>query len=283
MTGAPSVAAAWRTIRDRFAAAGIGTAALDARLLAQHALGVDTTAFIMAETDPASEPFLVALEALSRRRLAGEPVARIVGRQEFYGRDFALNGATLVPRPETEMLVDFALAHMGTGARVLDLGTGTGCIVLSILAERADARGIGIDLAPEAVAMAQANARALGVADRFIAMAGDWYEPLDPAERFDCIVSNPPYIETQAVAGLAREVRDFDPALALDGGPSGLDPYAIIANGALARLTRGGAIALEIGASQGAAVREIIENAGFSQVEVHADLAGHDRMVTARA
>jgi release factor glutamine methyltransferase len=131
--------------------------------------------------------------------------------------------------------------------------------------------------------MAQANARALGLADRFIAMAGDWYKLLDPAERFDCIVSNPPYIETQAVAGLAREVRDFDPALALDGGPSGLDPYAIIANGAFARLTPGGAIALEIGASQGAAVREIIENAGFSQVEVHADLAGHDRMVTARA
>jgi hypothetical protein len=121
VTGAPSVAAAWRAIRDRFAAAGIDTAALDARLLAQHALDVDTTAFIMAETDPASEPFLVALEALSRRRLAGEPVARIVGRQEFYGRDFALNGATLVPRPETEMLVDFALAHIGAGARVLDL------------------------------------------------------------------------------------------------------------------------------------------------------------------
>lgn len=278
----PTIGQAWRVLRDRFAAAGLPNCALDARLLTRHVLGLDETGLILAERDPISEHDHAALDALAARRLGREPVARILGVQEFYGLPFALNGATLVPRPETELLVDFGLAVLRErmAVRLLDLGTGTGCIALALLANLPDARGLDIDLAPQALAQARDNADRLGLADRFEARQGDWFGPLAAGEKFDLIVSNPPYIASPVLAGLAPEVLDHDPALALDGGPDGLAPYRVIAASAGAVLAPGGALALEIGFDQGAAVAALLVDAGLARVEVARDLAGHDRMVS---
>jgi len=225
---------------------------------------------------------IAAYEALLVRRLAREPVARIVGRQEFYGLDFSLNEATLIPRPETEMLVDFGVARLKgrKGAMILDLGTGTGCIVLSLLANVPGAKGVGVDLSARALEQARENAVALGLDDRFEALEGSWFSPV-AGERFDLIVANPPYIASEAVKGLAPEVFRYDPALALDGGADGLGPYRVIVAGAADHLAPGGVLAVEIGFDQGDRVSRLFEDAGLSGVGVEKDLAGHDRMVVA--
>lgn len=259
-------------------------AALDARLLARHALGLDATALIARERDPVSPEAEARFAGLLARRLSGEPVARIMGRKEFYGLDFGLNAATLVPRPETEMLVDFGLQALDSeaSAAILDLGTGTGCIALALLAHRPRARALGIDLAPEAAAQAQANAEALGLAPRFAVRTGSWFAPLVEGERFDLIVSNPPYIGSSVIDILAPEVRDHDPRAALDGGEDGLAPYRVLAAGLRDRLNPGGQVAFEIGWDQGAAVAALFSAAGLEDVAVHTDLSGQDRMVTGR-
>lgn len=278
----PAIGQIWRAIRDRFAAAGLDNPTLDARLLAQHALRLDATGLILAEADPISPESHAVLDALAARRLAREPVARILGVQEFYGLPFALNGATLVPRPETELLVDFGLEalHGRSAARLLDLGTGTGCIALALLANLPDVQGLGIDLAPEALDQARANAQQLGLAGRFDTRQGDWFAPVGAAEKFDLVVSNPPYIESAVMAGLEPEVLRHDPALALDGGPDGLAPYRVIADGVSRVLAPGGAVAVEIGFNQGDAVAALFAAAGLARVALAKDLAGHDRMVT---
>lgn len=274
----------WRSARDRFVAAGIDTAALDARLLLRHLLGLDETALVVSEGEAVGEAEERIYEALIARRLAGEPVARILGVKEFYGLPFRLNAAALVPRPETEMLVDFGIGLLRgrEEATLLDLGTGTGCIALALLAHLPGATAVGVDLSSEAAACAQANAEALGLGDRFTVLTGSWFTPIGPGARFDCIFSNPPYIERAALPGLAAEVRDFDPRLGLDGGADGLDAYREIAAQAGAFLVPGGALVLEIGAGQGRAVRGLFEETGFEEITVSSDLAGHDRMVTAR-
>lgn len=272
----------WREGRDALAMGGIMTAALDARVLAMHLFGLDQTGLIMSEAMEVGEGDRRDYQALIDRRLDGEPVARILTRQEFYGRVFMLNPATLIPRPETELLVDIGLSHLrGRAApEILDLGTGSGCIVLSLLAEIPDALGTGIDLSPDAVAQARENAISLGLASRFAAVEGHWYDPIE-AQKFDLIVSNPPYIARAVIAGLERGVREFDPALALDGGEDGLDPYRIIVPGARERLVPGGLLAVEIGFDQGAAVAGLFEANGFV-AEIAKDLAGHDRVVSGK-
>lgn len=279
-----SIGRTWRALRDRLSAADIPTAALDARLLTRHALAIDETQLIARETDPFPIKAEALLESLAVRRLAGEPVARIRGVQEFYGFDFGLNAATLVPRPETEMLVDFGLQALRDHAqpRILDLGTGTGCIVLSLLANLPGATGIGVDIAPLALDQAKANAQALGVAERFEAREGSWFGPLE-GESFDLIVSNPPYIAHAVIETLEPGVRRFDPPAALDGGADGLAPYRVIARDAGDYLRPGGALALEIGFDQGHMVLALLRQARLSSLLVARDLAGHDRMVTARA
>lgn len=279
-----SIGRAWRALRDRFAAAGVPTSALDARLLTRHALGLDETGLIASEREPFPAPVEARLEAFAQRRLGGEPVARIVGKQEFYGLDFGLNAQTLIPRPETEMLVDFGVESL-RGRRepaILDLGTGTGCIVLSLLANLPGGRGIGIDIAQGALDQAQANAASLGLAQRFEGRLGDWFAPV-AGLRFDLIVSNPPYIASAVIDTLEPGVKAFDPMPALDGGPDGLDPYRIIAAQARNYLVPEGLIALEIGYDQGHMVTTLLQEAGFSEIIIAPDLAGHDRMVTARA
>ena len=268
-------------MRDRFRAAGLATPELDAKLLAQHAFGLDALSLVARERDPAPAAALAALEKLARRRLGGEPVARILGEQEFHGLGFALNEATLVPRPETELLVDLGLARLAgrPGARLLDLGTGTGCIAITLLHEAPGARGVAVDLSQRALDMARANAERHGVAPRLDLRQGSWFAPIGDA-KFDLIVSNPPYIESAAIAGLQREVQDFDPLLALDGGADGLAPYRIIAAEARAHLAPGGLLALEIGCDQGAAVAGLLAAAG-NDIEIKKDLAGLDRVVIA--
>lgn len=272
----------WRLLRDRLADAGIDTAALDARLLVRHVLALDETALIASEADPFPPGKTAGLESLTLRRLAGEPVARIRGVQEFYGLSFSLNAATLIPRPETEMLVDFGLEMLRDhpAPRILDLGTGTGCIVLSLLANLPNATGIGIDISPDAIAQARANAAELGLSSRFEARQGDWFGPAG-AESFDLIVSNPPYIASAVIETLDTGVKSFDPRAALDGGADGLDPYRIVARDAPARLLPNGRLALEIGSEQGHMSSALLKEAGFDAVSVAKDLAGHDRMVTA--
>lgn len=279
-----TIGQSWRRLRDRLVSADVPTAALDARLLVRHVLGLDETGLIARETEAFSPEMLASLEDLTKRRLGGEPVARILGVQEFYGLPFALNAATLIPRPETEMLVDFGIEALAGAAhpRILDLGTGTGCIVLSLLANLPEAEGIGVDISGDALDQARANAQTLGVSDRFETRRGDWFAPV-AGESFDLIVSNPPYIESAVIDTLEPGVRRFDPMAALDGGVDGLAPYRVIARSALAHLVQDGLLALEIGFAQGHMVEALLQEAGFSSISIARDLAGHDRMVTARA
>ena len=278
-----SIGQTWRGLRDRFAATGSPSAALDARLLVRHVLGLDDTQLIAREADPFPQHNEQELAELAVRRIEGVPIARLVGTQEFYGLSFALNSETLVPRPETEMLVDWAVPFLRERAapRLLDLGTGTGCIAISILDQVQRAKAIGVDIAAGAVAQARANAQSLGVADRFAALEGSWFAPV-VGERFDLIVSNPPYIAREVIATLAIDVKHHDPMAALDGGADGLDPYRLIAMQARRHLHGGAAVVLEIGYDQGHIVCELMRTAGFDRVDLHRELAGLDRMVTAR-
>ncbi|WP_282568097.1 peptide chain release factor N(5)-glutamine methyltransferase [Devosia sp. FKR38] len=272
----------WRGWRDVLTRLGFETAALDAKLLTQHGLGLDAVALAVREHEAVSEADAIAVAALLQRRMSGESVARIIGEREFYGLAFGLNAATLEPRPDTELLVDMALGAMPAGGRLLDLGTGTGCIPIAILANQSDAIGVAVDLSAEALVAAEANAARHGVTERIALRHGSWFEPLQSGERFDLIVSNPPYIASDIVETLAAEVRDFDPRLALDGGPDGLAPYRIIAQQAPAWLKPDGHVLLEIGYDQGAAVSALLLEAGFADVTVHRDLGGQDRVVWAQ-
>ena len=214
--------------------------------------------------------------------MAGEPVARILGEKEFYGLAFGLDAATLEPRPDTELLVDLALAALPAGGRLLDLGTGTGCIPVAILANRPDASGVATDLDAAALEMARRNAERHGVGPRLTLLRGDWFGALDPAHGagFDLIVSNPPYIASAVIETLAPEVRDHDPRLALDGGADGLAPYRVIAAQAAGWLRPGGRVLVEIGFDQGPEVAGLFAARGFGRIGVHKDLAGLDRVVS---
>lgn len=274
-----TIGAAWRRLRDRFREARIDQPEVDARFLAEVTLGVAHADLVRRENEPVTVDEERRLEAFGDRRIAGEPVARIVGAKAFYGRMFALNADTLVPRPDTELLVTLGLKALGKRMRptILDLGTGSGCIAISLLAENREAQALGIDMSVHALEAARANAVVHGVADRLSLSAGSWFDPLGPGERFDLIVSNPPYIETAVIPTLMPDVRDFDPVLALDGGPDGLAAYRILLAGAGERLNRGGTMILEIGSTQGAAVTEMAREHGFLTIGREKDLAGLDR------
>ena len=267
--------------------AGIETPELDARLLVCHAAALTHESFV-ARAGEALQPEAAArLEALVRRRASREPISRITGTREFYGRSFLVDESALDPRPDTETLIEVALAVIEkTGRReeplrLLDLGTGTGCILLTLLAELPKARGLGTDLSPAALRLAEANARRLGVADRASFLASDWLDAIHG--EFDLIVSNPPYIASGEIERLAPEVAHHDPYLALDGGADGLEAYRRIAAGAARLLAPKGAILVEIGASQAPAVAGLLRDGGFL-VENDGpsfDLGGRPRVVVA--
>ena len=278
----------WRGWRDVLGRLGFETAALDAKLLTGHALGLDALALATREQEQVSDEQAANVAELLQRRMTGESVARILGEKEFYGLPFWLNVATLEPRPDTELLVDLAIAALPQGGRLLDLGTGTGCIPIAVLANRADAGGIATDIALDAMTMARENAERNGMQGRLEFALGNWFEALDLAyperdggEGFDLITSNPPYIASDVVETLDPEVRAFDPRLALDGGPDGLGPYRIIAAGAARHLKPGGQVLVEIGYDQGKSVSALFAEHGLTEILVHKDLNGLDRVISA--
>ncbi len=260
---------------------------MDAKLLTGHALGLDALGLATRETDLVDDEAAARVADLIQRRMSGESVARIIGEREFYGLAFSLSPATLEPRPDTELLVDLALEALPPQGRLLDLGTGTGCIPIALLANRGDATGLATDLNPDALQIARQNAARHGVAERLGFAQGDWFGALHAdlpgttSEKFDLILSNPPYIASAVIETLATEVREFDPLLALDGGADGLAPYRTIATEAPRYLAAGGKVLVEIGFDQGSAVAEILSAAGFASVSVHKDLNGLDRVVSA--
>ena len=274
---------AWRLVRDRFREAGIDSPELDARLLAQKAFGLEPMALVRREREPSPEPGATDLERFAQRRLAGEPVARIVGEASFWGMRLMLNNATLVPRPETEMLVAEAIDFLEKrrSPRVCDLGTGSGAIAIAILTGIPKARATATDISGEALNAARENAHRHDVTDRIDLRLGPWWQAVPHTEMFDVIVSNPPYIATEVIPTLAPEVRLFDPKQALDGGWDGLEGYRAIASQAARRLVPDGVLLLEIGFNQAEIVSKMLGRAGFGRVEIQKDLAGLDRVVRA--
>lgn len=279
-------AEALRSVRRAFAAGSVPAADTDARFLVLDALGLTRAAFVLAPARPIGPEGAARLAAAVRRRLAGEPVARIVGAWEFWGLPFALAPAALVPRPDTETVVEAALAWKPGGRgphRLLDLGTGSGCILVALLSEWRETFGIGLDRSHEALACARANAVANGVGARAAFVGADWCAPLSGP--FDLIVSNPPYVASATIACLAPEVRLHDPRAALDGGADGLAAYRrIVAQAAgvagPALLAETGALIFEVGFDQAEAVARIGREAGFAEAGIRRDLGGHARVVT---
>jgi release factor glutamine methyltransferase len=280
------------TLHEAFAAAagrlreaGLETPELDARLLLCDAAGLTHEAYIARGGDMLRAESAARLDAAIARRIAHEPVSRITGAREFYGREFLVGPETLDPRPDSETLVeaalDIAAARGGRSApiKLLDLGTGTGCILITLLAELSASRGVGTDISQGALAAGRRNAERLGVAGRASFVAADWLDGIEG--QFDLIVSNPPYIPTEEIEGLAPDVAAYDPRLALDGGPDGLGAYRRIAAGAGSTLAAGGKLLVEIGATQGEEVVGIFRAAGLKLREIKEDLAGRPRAVVA--
>lgn len=252
------------------------TAARDARALMAHVLGVDPgrlTTELSRTVNPAQ---VSQFEHLVRRRMAREPISQIVGFRLFWGRRFQVTRDVLDPRPETETLIETALSGRAPD-RILDLGTGTGCILLTLLAEWPDARGTGVDLSAVALEVATRNVAALGLGDRANLLDSNWYDRVDG--QFDLIVSNPPYVAAAEMAALQPEVRDWEPELALSPGGDGLDAYRVLAKGLDEHLSAGGRALFEIGAGQGAEVHRILTDTSLGPVQFHHDLDGRDRVV----
>lgn len=254
--------------------AGIDNAARDARALVAMAAGIAPDRLSLALHDPAGAQVAHDLAPLVKMRAAHRPMAQILGRRAFYRHDFRVTADVLDPRPDTETLVEAALS--APFAHVLDLGTGSGCILLSLLAARPQASGIGTDLSPAALDVAHENAARLGVAERCLLVHSDWYAQVEG--RFDLIVSNPPYIAADEMPGLAPDL-SHEPRMALTDEGDGLSAYRVIVPGAGAHLRAGGRLMVEIGWQQGAAVAELFTNAGFDTVQILPDLAGRDRVV----
>jgi len=282
-----TVEIARRTLAARLRTNAIASAELDARILVGAVLGLDLTGVIASASRLLTLDESIRLEDFTRRRLAGEPVARILRLKEFWGLPLQLSAATLVPRPDTETVVELALemlrasAPVGRPLRIADLGTGSGAILLALLSELPDAFGYGTDISVEALRTAECNAVHLGLASRAEFVACDYAAAL--SDTFDLIVSNPPYIRSADIAGLATEVRDHDPLGALDGGADGLDAYRALIPQAARLLAPGGVLAVEVGEGQSADVERLMTSAGLTlEGPPKTDLAGIRRAVAGR-
>lgn len=277
----PALGPLIRHVRSVLEQAGKQNAALEARLLVEHFTGTSRTDAVLDPERVIPAEQVEAVLGAIERRLLGEPVHRIIGHREFYGLRLQISAETLEPRPDTESLVELALPYVRRTAdekgscSILDMGTGTGAIALALIHEEPRARALATDISLDALATAKANADINGVADRFETLQSSWYDKVE--QRFDVIVSNPPYIPTDVIASLEREVRDFDPLAALDGGPDGLDAYRAIAAGAPEHLLEAGVVIVEVGYDQPDAVEAIFRARGFDFVEGADDLGGHRR------
>ena len=272
---------AWTAARQKLEAAKIDQPVIDARLLLEAAANASRTDII---TDPYREltgPQAAALDGFIERRLRREPVSQILGRKGFWKVMLNVNSHVLTPRPETEVIVDLVLKRTTEhqAFNILDLGVGSGAIILSILAERPAAKGLGVDASSEALAVARENAANLDLNTRCALLRGDWAAGLE-AQSFDIVVSNPPYIPSRDIETLEPEVKDYEPRLALDGGEDGLDPYRLLAAEILRVLKPGGLWAVEIGHDQSAAVEALFNAAGAQDVFTIQDLSAKDRVVT---
>ena len=266
------------------AEAGVDDPSFDARLLIEHFTGTTRAHSIITPRRPVEAEVAGRIMAAFERRGAGEPVHRIIGFRAFYGLDLLLSPETLEPRPDTETLVDAMLpvvrdlVRRRGACRILDLGTGTGAIALALLSQVKEAVVTGVDISREALVAAGQNAENSGLRDRFTPIFSDWFQNLSGT--WDVIVSNPPYIPTASIAGLAREVRDHEPIAALDGGEDGLDAYRLIAGQAADFLEQDGCIGVEIGFDQKQSVTAVFTANDFELVGSARDLGGNDRVLT---
>jgi release factor glutamine methyltransferase len=286
-TAGQTIEAARRALTARFKAGAIDSAELDARLLAGAVLGVDLTGLITAANRLLTTDESTHLEQFAERRLRGEPVARILGHKEFWGLSLQLTPATLVPRPDTETIVELALEMLRADGdtnhplRIADLGTGSGAILLALLSELPEAHGFGTDISSAALQTAAANAARTGLAGRATFIACDYATGLSGL--FDLIVSNPPYIRSVDIGGLAAEVRHYDPLAALDGGADGLDGYRALIPQAAGILAPGAVLVVEAGQGQSGDIEALMTVAGLTHNRVpKADLAGIPRAVAGR-
>ena len=282
-----TVETARRALTARFKSSAIDSAELDARLLTGHALGLDLTGVITAAQRRLTRGESARLEDFTRRRLEGEPVARILGQKEFWGLALQLSSATLVPRPDTETVVELALELLRAGGdanhplRIADLGTGSGAILLALLSELPAAQGFGTDISQAALQTAAANAVRAGLSDRATFVACDYATGLSGL--FDLIVSNPPYIRSADIGGLAAEVREYDPLAALDGGADGLDAYRALIPQAVGLLAPGAALVVEAGEGQSRDIQGLMTATGLTPAGApKADLTGVQRAVAGR-
>jgi release factor glutamine methyltransferase len=271
------------SLAETFRCLGIQNPGREARISLCAAIGVSQVALIAAPQEPLGSA-AGRVREFAARRAAGEPVSRIAGKREFWGLSLTISPQVLDPRPETESIIESSIRVFGDRRqeplRILDLGVGSGALLCALLIEFANARGVGVDISDGAADIARANLDACGLAERADIRVGDWTQGLEGP--FDLILSNPPYIPTVDLVGLPREVRDFDPRLALDGGSDGLAAYRRIMPESRSLLAPHGLLLVEIGAGQAAEVIAIAKQSGFTDTTTHKDLAGLDRVVAAR-
>jgi len=274
---------AWTAARDRLKAAAIEGPVIDARILVEAAAGASRADILADPRRPLSDEQVAKLDELVARRLRCEPISHILGRKGFWTIMVKVTPEVLTPRPETETLVELVLRELPPERpfNLLDLGVGSGAILLAILAERPAGKGLGVDFSEDALAVARENAANLGLGGRVALLRGDWATGLGEAG-FDFVVANPPYVRTADIATLSPEVRDHEPWLALDGGPDGLAVYRRLAPEILRVLKSGGQFAVEIGHDQAAAVEALFVAAGAIEVATIRDLAHRDRVVAGR-
>lgn len=258
---------------------GKGDLAKDARKFVAYVLGVDVTRLDASLATELPKDVIPAIEDGIAALAQGLPLSRLIQRRAFWKEEFHITGDVLDPRPDTETLVEAALDI--PFARLLDLGTGSGCILVSLLNERRDATGVGADISPEALSVAQRNVNEAGCGDVAELVQSDWFSNI--TDRFDVIVSNPPYIDADTYAGLDDNVLQYDPKIALTPGETGLEAYRVIVPGALEHLTSGGWLMVEIGFDQAAPVKELFISAGYDPVEVLKDINGKDRVIRGKA
>lgn len=267
----------WTT--QHFDKRGVDAPRLASELLLAHVLGLDRVRLYTDLDRPLDKAELAAYRALIEARVEGRPVQYLTGRREFYGRTFGVDSRVLIPRPETELLVEAVLRELPEerGLRLLDVATGSGCIGVTLAAERPEATVVATDVDAGACEVARANAQAHAVADRVEVLQGDLFAPVAGEPPFDVVVSNPPYVRTGELGGLQAEVQ-HEPRLALDGGPEGLSVLARVVAEAFLHLVPGGLLALEMGEEQGAAVRNLLLRRGYEAVRIEPDLERRDRM-----